>query len=142
MLTRGIAIIASFWIGLPALASGGRALPAGEEYPAFIEKIYSTPVGEVEFTDAGPAGHAGFLRGASGALLAFVEVRGPTLCEEWLDSSKWTALPEGCEFVFFGEAEGRFLSVRSEEMEEASLFQAARGKLRGVAARGRVRVSL
>lgn len=131
---QGKGFVIAIWAFLPlssAIAGGGRSLPVGEEHPAVIEKLYTSPVGEVEFTDRGPLGHSGFLRNNRGNLLAFAEVRGGAVCENWLAGPKDSDLPVRCEFVFFEMSSGRFLAVRSEEMEESNLFQAAHGKLRG-----------
>lgn len=131
-LKQGLGLVALV-AALPslALATPGRSLPRGEEHPAVLEKLYSTPIGEVQFTNAGAAGYGGFLRNARGMLVSFSEVRGPAACEAWFKSSKDDPVPGDCEFLFYDETDGRFLSVRSAEMEEASLFEAARGKLRG-----------
>ena len=106
-----------------------RGLPRGEERPAVIEQLYTSPQGEVQFTKVG-SGHSGFLRDARGYLIGFLEVRGPAACEHWFLSEKTEALPGGCEFVFLDEDGGRELGVRSDEMREADIFQATRGKLR------------
>jgi hypothetical protein len=129
---RSLALaIALLSAGPWALANGRRALPLGEENPQMIEKLYESPVGEVQFTQVGKNGHSGFLRNSRGNLMAFEEVRGPAVCGDWFLSTKWSELPAGCEFVFYDSFDGRTLSVRSEEMKETNLFQAARGKLRG-----------
>ncbi len=113
-----------------AFASGGRSLPTGENDPAVIEKIFSSPRGEVQFVTL-QGGHSAFLRSAKGGLAGLKEVRGPSACDSWLISGKNEALPEGCDFWFHDEYDGALFSVRSEEMQEGSLFQAVRGTTRG-----------
>jgi len=124
---------------LASAQDGGRSLPKGEERAHFLEKVFESPIGEVEFTvlgsaktvDGGGGERSGFLRASRGNLLSFQEARGATGCQAWFQSAKQQPLPGGCEFVFYDETSGRSLSVRSEEMEESNLFQAAKGKLRG-----------
>ena len=134
MRGRGMKQSVTAWIvislvPLVATAEPSRTIPRGELNAHVIEKLFSSPVGEVEFTTYG-MGRSGFLRNARGVLMGFSEVRGPWACEEYFQSEKTGLLPEGCEFVFYNAEDGRFLSVRSHEMQEATLFDAARGKLR------------
>lgn len=117
-----------------AFASGARSLPTGAENPAVVEKIFTSPRGEVQFVSVA-GGHSAFLRNTKGGLANLKEARGPSSCDEWLVSSKDAALPAGCDFYFHDEESGGLYSVRSEEMEEASLFQAVKGiSRRGVVA--------
>ncbi|HEY8280613.1 MAG TPA: hypothetical protein VIH99_13365 [Bdellovibrionota bacterium] len=125
-----ISITALAFLPLLALAEPERHIPKGEEYPAYIEKLYSSPVGEVQFTEVGK-GHSGFLRNSKGNLMSLQDVRGSSDCDDWFASTKWTPLPVGCEFVFYDEYDGRYQAVRSEEMEEATIFQTTHGKMRG-----------
>ena len=129
------AILAAMLPGL-ACASGERHIPRGELNPQIIEKVFDSPVGEIEFTAimgvaAGAVGHSGFLRNVRGSLMGFSEVRGAQECETWFMSGKTEAVPRSCEFFFYDESDGRTLSVRSDELEETTLFQVARGTLRG-----------
>ncbi len=111
-------------------ASGGRWLPSGELSPSVVQKIYTSPRGEVQFTQSDQT-HSAFLRTNTGALAGLQEVQGNLACQEWLLSNKEEALLPGCDFVFRDDNLGIYLSVRSEEMEEASLFQALHGTMRG-----------
>jgi len=113
-------------ISSEVFASGARSLPAGANNPAVVEKVFASPRGEVQFvTLAG--GHSAFLRNNKGHLASFKEVRGPSTCDEWLISSKSEPMPRGCDFYFHDEHSGGLYSVRSEEMEESSLFQSVQG---------------
>ncbi len=122
---------------LPSALLAGEAerhLPRGEEKPEVIEIVFTSPFGEVQFTQVGKAGsgwHSGFLRNSKGYLMGYSEVRGPSECERWFLSPKSAPLPAGCEFVFQDNFDGRTQSVRSSEMRETDLFQAARGRWRG-----------
>lgn len=111
---------------LPSLAcaeEAGRWLPKGE-IPQVIERVYSSPAGDLEFLKQGEKRSA-FLRSARGSLASFERLSGGPACEAWFLSDKSSALPRGCEFQFSGA------SVRSEEMEESNLFQAVSGSVRG-----------
>jgi hypothetical protein len=117
---------------IPAYAWGGRSLPSGESDPAVVEKVFSSPRGEVQFVLMnGSGGHSAMLRNNKGAIALFKEVEGPAACDFWLISDKSEAVPRGCDFVFHDEAMGELYSVRSEEMEETTLFEAVRGTMRG-----------
>lgn len=118
------------FISTLSVAAGGRSLPSGEDHPAVVEKIFSSPRGEVQFL-VRQDGHLAFLRSEKGNLLGLREVRGPAQCDEWFISKKSGALPSGCNFVFHNETDGQLFSVLSSEMEEADLFQAVRGTMRG-----------
>jgi hypothetical protein len=120
-----------------ALAVGGRSLPSGADQISVVEKVYMTPRGEVHFVEV-RGGHSALLRNNLGNLASFKEVRGSSQCDAWLLSSKQDALPGGCDFVFHDELTGGLYSVRSEEMEEGSLFQAVRGALNGQAMGGAI----
>lgn len=109
------------------LASGGRSLPAGESDPAVVQKVFSSPRGEVQFVEL-KGGHSAFLRNTKGALAGLKEVRGPSACDEWLISAKDEKLPGGCDFYFHDDLDGSLYSVRTEEMEEGSLFLTVRGR--------------
>jgi hypothetical protein len=128
---RGILVLLAIVASGSAYAEPERHLPRGEESPALIESLYSSPFGEVQFTRIGSTGgHSGFLRNNKGYLIGFREVHGPAFCETWFLSNKEEKVPAGCEFVFHDEETGREIAVRSGEMEEASLFQATKGKMR------------
>ncbi len=109
----------------------GRSLPRGEENPAFSEKLYASREGEVQFGRRGQDGYTALLRNQKGNLMGLREIRGPGLCDEWLTSEKEEEMPRGCEFVFHDERNQNPRVVHSEELEETSLFQAVKGKLRG-----------
>jgi len=113
-----------------AFASGGRSLPTGAQDPAYVDKMYSTPRGEVHFVSM-RAGNSALLRNNKGAIAGLKETRGPAFCEEWLASTKAEALPRGCDFIFHDEVTGGLYSVRSEEMEEGTLFHSLRSTMRG-----------
>jgi len=124
----------SLWMGLilvtpAAFASGSRSLPAGVEHPAVVEKIFTSPRGEVQFV-AVAGGHSAYLRNNSGLLSSLKEITGPSVCEEWLISGKGEAVPRGCDFTFKDDSTGQLYSVRSEEMEEGSLFQVLKSTMR------------
>lgn len=110
----------------------GRSLPRGEDTPALIEKLYASREGEVQFVRMGADGYTALLRNQKGGLMGLREIRGPGLCDEWLTSDKDEELPRGCEFVFHDERNQNPRVVHSEELEETDLFQAVKGKLRGV----------
>jgi hypothetical protein len=112
-----------------ALASGGRSLPAGAGDPAVIERVFSSPRGEVQFVSVA-GGHSAFLRNNRGNLAPLKEVLGPADCEGWLASAKSEEAPRGCDFIFHDKIYGGLYSVRSEELEESSLFQAVGGTVR------------
>jgi len=125
----------SLWISLSllavpaAFASGSRSLPAGVDHPAVVEKIFTSPRGEVQFiTIAG--GHSAYLRNNSGLLSGLKEINGPSVCDEWLISGKVDGVPRGCDFTFRDDTTGQLYSVRSEEMEEGSLFQVLKSTMR------------
>jgi hypothetical protein len=120
-----------------AHAVGGRSLPAGADQISTVEKVYSTPRGEVHFVEV-QGGHSALLRNNKGNLASFKEVRGSSQCDAWLISSKSESVPGGCDFIFHDELTGGLYSVRSEEMEEGSLFQAVRGTLSGQAMGGAI----
>lgn len=119
---------------VPAFASpsAGRSLPRGEETPSVIEALYAAPAGEVQFVRMGGEGYTALYRNTKGNLIGLREIRGPGLCDEWLTSDKGEAMPRGCEFVFRDEFDGALTVVHAEELQEASLFQAVKGKMRGV----------
>ncbi|MCO5142217.1 MAG: hypothetical protein M9962_03905 [Oligoflexia bacterium] len=106
-----------------------RGLPTGEESPQVIEKIYESPRGEVHFAKSKDS-HLVLLRNPSGLLLELSEIKGPADCEGWILSKKNADLPRGCDFFFYDESNGTYLSVRSEEMSESSIFQSVRKTLR------------
>jgi hypothetical protein len=138
MTTRkGIFVGAFLVAALPNLANAApseRHIPRGELQPQVIEKVYDSPRGEVQFTvieGMQPAGHSGYLRNVKGNLMGFTEVRGGGECEKWFLSSKEEELPRGCEFLFYDNFDGRYMAIRSDEMEESSLFEVASEELRG-----------
>ncbi len=110
-------------------AKEGRYLPSGESTPAVIEKVFTSPRGEVHFVQVA-GGHSALLRSNRGLVANLREVNGQVACDEWFISSKAERIPSGCEFLFHDEEMGEILSVRSEELEEGSLFQAVRGTIR------------
>jgi hypothetical protein len=128
------AVLATLIYTLPvsAATTPGRSLPSGEDLPSVIERIFSSSEGEVQFVRMGLDGFTALFRNQKGNLMGLREIRGPGLCDEWLTSEKEEDLPRGCEFVFHDEHNAGLQVVHSEEMEEASLFQAVKGKLRGV----------
>lgn len=122
-------ILAIAFLPLAAHAGPERSLPRGEEVPAVVERIYSSSTGELQLVSLGD-NRSAFLRDReSGSLASFVGLTGPDECEQWFVGQD-EALPRGCELRFFDEALGRRVSVRSEELEESSLFQSVRGSIR------------
>lgn len=111
-----------------AQAEAGRWLPT-DETPSLIEHVYATPRGDLEFLIRGES-HSVLLRNTKGALLEMTSLNGPLACNEWFVSAKEEPLPRACEFVFYSESDGVYLSVRSEEMEESNLFRSVSGSLR------------
>jgi hypothetical protein len=124
-----------------ARAIGGRSLPAGADQIATVEKVYQSPRGEVHFVEIS-GGHSVMLRNNKGDLASFKEVRGPSQCDAWLISNKSETIPGGCDFIFHDELMGGLYSVRSDEMEESSLFQVVRSTLERKATGGGDIVSL
>ncbi len=110
----------------------GRSLPSGEEHPEVIMQIYTAPQGEVQFTEKTDVMkvYMAHLRLRTGALASLKEVHGERDCKIWNNSSKTAPLPVGCEFLFRND-EGSYFNVQSEDMKEASLFQAVKGLLKG-----------
>jgi hypothetical protein len=136
MVGKGIIVGLSLAAILPFRAFAApseRHIPTGELHPQVIEKVYDSPRGEVQFTvvEGSVAEHSGYLRNVKGNLMGFTEVRGGGECEQWFLSSKEAQLPSGCEFLFYDNFDGRYMSIRSDEMEESSLFDVASGELRG-----------
>lgn len=129
-MSRGILLIASFCLAMPLAFAAERSLPRGEEHPKVITKVFSSPLGEVQFVEVN-GGASAFLRDAKGDLGGLHEVQGPKSCDAWLVSQKEEVIPTGCSFVFHNDFNGRYERVNSEEMQEASLFQLVRGTLRG-----------
>jgi hypothetical protein len=117
-------------MAISAEAKEGRYLPSGEENPAMVEKVFTSPRGEVHFLQIS-GGHSALLRNIRGGIANLKEVNGSVACDEWFISSKAESIPSGCEFLFHDEEMGGILSVRSDELEESSLFQAVRGSIRG-----------
>lgn len=124
-------------LALPALwplsalaANPQRHIPRGEDNPQVIEKVFDSPVGEVQFLVSRRSERGGYLRNAKGHLAKFTEVRGGRDCEEWFLSNKETELPRNCEFLFYDDYAGRYFSVRSYELEESTIFGVASGRLR------------
>ena len=107
----------------------GRWLPSGEEQVSLIQRVYTTPRGDIEFLRRGES-HSVLLRNVKGALLEMVNLTGPMACDEWFISSKENAVPADCEFVFYSENEGTYIGVRSSEMEESNLFRSVSGSVR------------
>jgi hypothetical protein len=131
---KGIVLAATLVAMLPGVSRGApeRRIPRGELSPQVIEKVYDSPRGEVQFTVIeATASHSGFLRNNKGNLMGFTEVRGGRECEQWFLSAKTEPVPRGCEFLFYDNFEGRYMSIRSDEMEENSIFDVASGELRG-----------
>lgn len=122
------------WVAMMAAigveAKEGRYLPAGENTPAVVEKVFSSPRGEVHFLQVGD-GHSALLRNAKGGIANLKEVNGAVACDEWFISAKAERIPSGCEFLFHDEEMGDLFSVRSEELDEGSLFLTVRGSIRG-----------
>lgn len=117
---------------VPALAQAdiaGRWLPRGEE-ASVIQHVYASPFGDLEFLLRGEA-HSVLLRNIKGGLMEMTKIEGPVECDQWFISEKTEPLPRGCEFQFYSKDNGSYTSVRSEEMEESSLFQAVSGSVRG-----------
>lgn len=111
-----------------------RSLPRGEDDPMVIDAVFSSPAGEVQFVaKRKEVAHSAFLRDFKGSLLGLQAVEGPEHCGSWVISNKQEPLPEGCSFVFRDDFVDGSYSVRSEEMQEASLFQLVKGKMRDVA---------
>lgn len=106
-----------------------RGLPAGEENPQILEKIYESPRGEVHFAK-GKDSHLVLLRSPAGLVLELSEIKGPIDCEGWILSEKSVEIPRGCDFFFYDQAHGIYVSVRSEEMSEGSIFQSVRKTIR------------
>jgi hypothetical protein len=107
----------------------GRWLPSGET-PSVIEHVYASPRGDLEFLRRGDS-HSVLLRNVKGSLAEMTSLQGPMSCDEWFISDKETALPAECEFIFYSQDDGTYLSVKSEEMEESNLFRSVSGSLRG-----------
>lgn len=128
---RTVGIFMVMFAVMPFTYAAERSLPRGENNPKVITKIFSSPVGEVQFLEQADGGSTAFLRNAKGVLGGLHELRGPLACDEWLISKKEATLPSGCSFVFYNESSGTYERVNSEEMSEASLFEAVRGTLRG-----------
>jgi hypothetical protein len=125
-------ILALAFIPLAAhaeLVAANRTLPRGEEKPAYIELVYRSPVGDLEFLKRGDS-HSVFLRNVKGSLTELTTINGPVACDAWFISDKSESLPKGCEFEFYSKEDGSRLNVRSEEMNESSLFQAVSGSVR------------
>jgi hypothetical protein len=122
---------------LPRLASAaptGRHIPTGELNPQVIEKVFDSPRGEVQFTvEERTRVHGGYLRNVKGHLMAFTEVRGGGECEEWFSGTKGDAVPRGCEFLFYDNADGRSMLVKGEELRESDIFGMASGEIQSVA---------
>lgn len=131
LIAAAIAIAPNF-----ALAAPERHIPRGELYPQVIEKVYDSPRGEVQFTVIEKSNqHSGFLRNNKGNLMGFTEVRGGQNCEEWFLSTKGESVPRGCEFLFYDNVDGRYMSIRSEELQESDIFGMASGTIQSVAGR-------
>lgn len=133
LLWMAITVVAAH--SAEARAIGGRSLPTGADRIATVEKVYQSPRGEVHFVEIA-GGHSALLRNNKGHLASFKEVRGSSHCDAWLTSNKSEVIPGGCDFLFHDELMGGLYSVRSEEMEESSLFQVVRSTLERKAAQG------
>lgn len=116
---------------LPLVAQAdipGRWLPSGE-VASVIQHVYASPFGDLEFLLRGDT-HSVLLRNVKGGLMEMTKIEGPVDCDQWFISEKSEPLPRGCEFQFYSKDDGSYTSVRSEEMEESSLFQAVSGSVR------------
>ncbi|MGZ3695756.1 MAG: hypothetical protein ACXWQO_16775, partial [Bdellovibrionota bacterium] len=100
-----------------------------KEKPSIIEHVYKSPVGDLEFLKTGES-HSVLLRNVKGALTEMTHINGPMECDSWFISDKAEVVPRGCEFQFYSKDDGTFVQVKSEEMEESSLFQAVSGSVR------------
>jgi len=135
MRGRGIMMI-QLVPGILALSSGialsapERHIPRGELTPEVIEKVFDSPRGELQFTVvAKTKARSGYLRNVKGRLLGITEVRGGGGCEAWYASSKSEMPPRSCEFLFYDDAKGLYLSVRADEMQESDIFGLASGEI-------------
>lgn len=124
-----LALVFCPFLAKAEIVAADRTLPKGEEKPAYIELVYKSPVGDLEFLKKGDS-HSVFLRNVKGSLTELTNINGPVACDSWFISEKTEKLPAGCEFEFFSSEDSSHINVRSEEMEESSLFQAVSGSVR------------
>jgi len=135
---KGLFALAIAMCTVPSLAwtapEAARSLPKGEDDPMVIDALFSSPAGEVQFVSKRKEeAFSAFLRDFKGSLLALEAIEGPERCGRWVISDKQAPIPDGCSFVFRDDFVDGSYSVRSEEMQEASLFQVVKGKMRDVA---------
>ena len=113
-----------FTINLALSAPGGRSLPSAEA-ALVIERVFTTPVGEVEFTRGGSR-KVIFLRTSEGALCPMNLVEGEESCSRFA-SLETKELPDTrCVFHFKSKDRACQHQVYSYELRETDLFGASK----------------
>jgi hypothetical protein len=109
-----------FTINLALSAPAGRHLPSAEK-ALVVERVFSSPVGEVEFTSS-PDKKVVFLRTSEGALCPMTQLDGEENCQRFAGLETKELPNARCVFHFKNETRACQHQVFSYELREIDLF--------------------
>lgn len=110
-------------VNLAFAASGGRSLPESEA-PLIVQKIFTTPVGEVQFV-GNQSKNSVFLRTKEGVVCEVERIEGEPACQNFADS-KGAAADIRCIFSFEKGGAACQHRIFTYEFQESDLFRVVR----------------
>ena len=118
--------LAAVLVGQTAQAEAVRGLPTGEESPFAVERVFTSPQGELQLIK-NKEGRSAMFRSPSGDTRRLTGIRGPAVCDAWISTGMASPGPNDCQFTF--SVGGEEVVIESQDLEESNLFQVVRSTL-------------